>query len=174
MRTHTYTCAKGYADKYKSREISWPVPESVAEAVESGEFKDEKTLVRYAVAQLNIRKGHAIQAATVETVKDAEGKDTGKLVNADLSVKDMEKIARETRATGDERVRAGGNQKVRAEKFATAKTKAAEKIKTATPEQIQLMRDLGLIDEAADASANGAKAPATPAAPARTPAKSGR
>lgn len=162
MRTHTYTCAKGYAEKYKGREISWPVPESVAEAIESGEFKDEKTLVRYAVAQLNIRKGHAIQAATVETVKDADGKDTGKLVNADLSVKDMEKIARETRATGDERVRAGGNQKVRAEKFATAKTKAAEKIKTATPEQIALMRELGLIDEA-DAAANGAKS-AAPAA----------
>src|SRR5436853_1899395 len=99
MRTHTYTCAKGYAEKYKGREVSWPVPESVTEAIESGEFKDEKPLVRYAVAQLNIRKGHAIQDATVATVKDAEGKDTGKLVSPDLSLKDMEKIARDTKAT---------------------------------------------------------------------------
>jgi Arc/MetJ-type ribon-helix-helix transcriptional regulator len=164
MRTHTYTAAKGYAEKYKGREISWPVPESVTEAVESGEFKDEKTLVRYAVAQLNIRKGHAIQAATVETVKDAEGKDTGKLVSPDLSVKDMEKIARETRATGDERIRAGGNQKVRAEKFATAKQKAAERAKNATPEQLAILRDLGLLDEA---EATPAAKPAAPAAAAK-------
>lgn len=170
MRTHTYTCNKGYADKYKNREVSWQVPETVAEAIESGEFKDEKTLVRNAVAQLNIRKGHAIQDATVATVKDAEGKDTGKLINPDLSIRDMEKIARETRATGEERLRAGGNQKVRAEKFATAKQKAAEKAKTATPEQLAILRDLGLLDEA-PAATNGEAPAAKPAAqPTRQPA----
>lgn len=156
MRTHTYTAAKGYADKYKKREISWPVPETLAEAVESGEFKDEKTVVRYAVAQLNIRKGHAIQAATVEENEDKT------LKFPDLSVKDMEKIARETRATGDERVRAGGNQKVRAEKYATTKSKAIEAAKTATPEQIALMKSLGLLDEVV---------PVAPAAAPVAPAK---
>lgn len=175
MRTHTYTCAKGYADQYKGREVSWPVPETVAEAIESGEFKDERTIVRYATAQLNIRKGHAIQDATVATVKDAEGKDTGKLVNSALSIKDMEKIARETRATGDERVRAGGNQKVRAEKYSTTKQKAAERAKNATPEQLAILRDLGLLDEAASGEANGsqpaAKAPAAPAGGKSQPAR---
>lgn len=147
MRTHTYTAAKGYADKYKKREISWPVPETLAEAIESGEFKDEKTVVRYAVAQLNIRKGHAIAAATIEENEDKT------LKFPDLSVKDMERIARETRATGDERIRAGGNQKVRAEKFATAKTRAAEVAKTADPAKLALLRELGLLDEAAPAAA---------------------
>jgi hypothetical protein len=164
MRTHTYTCAKGYADQYKKREVSWPVPETLAEAIESGEFKDEKTLVRYAVAQLNIRKGHAIQAATVEENEDKT------LKFPSLSVKDMEKIARETRATGDERVRAGGNQKVRAEKFATTKTKAAEIAKTADPAKIALLKELGLLDEA-PATAAPAAAPAAPAAPSRRAGK---
>lgn len=173
MRTHTYTCNKGYAEKYKNREVSWPVPETAAEAIESGEFKDERTLVRYAVAQLNIRKGHAIQDATVATVKDAEGKDTGKLVNADLSLRDMEKIARDTKATGDERVRAGGNQKVRAEKYSTTKQKAAAAAKSATPEQLAILRDLGLLDESTDNGASPAAVakPAATAQPAKQPAR---
>jgi Arc/MetJ-type ribon-helix-helix transcriptional regulator len=170
MRTHTYTCNKGYADKYKKREVQWPVPETIAEAIESGEFKDEKTIVRYAVAQLNIRKGHAIQAATVEENEDKT------LKFPDLSTKDMEKIARDTRATGDERVRAGGNQKVRAEKFATAKSKAAEVAKTADPAKLALLKELGLLDEApATAAPAAAKAPATaPAGGNRQPARAGR
>jgi hypothetical protein len=166
MRTHTYTCAKGYADKYKKREISWPVPETVQEAIESGEFKDERTLVRYAVAQLNIRKGHAIQAATVEENEDKT------LKFPDLSVKQMENIARETRATGDERIRAGGNQKVRAEKFATAKTRAAEIAKTADPAKLALLKELGLVDEAPAAS-NSAEAPKPATGATRRPAGAG-
>lgn len=174
MRTHTYTCNKGYAEKYKGREISWPVPETVQEAVESGEFKDEKALVRYAVAQLNIRKGHAIQAATVEQNEDKT------LKFPDLSVKDMERIARETRATGDERTRVGGNQKVRAEKFATAKSKAAEIAATNDPAKIALLKELGLLDESgqapAQASGGSTSAPAAPkqAQGTRRPAPAGR
>jgi hypothetical protein len=148
-RTHTYVCNKGYADKYKGREVKWQVGETVAESIERGEFPDEKTLVRAAQAQLNIKRGHAIQAATVEKTKDAEGKETDVLVNPDLSLADMEKIAAETVMTASSVTRTpGGGQKVAAQKFTSAKEKIAAKLATATEEQIADWLDLGLIDEA--------------------------
>lgn len=145
MRTHTYTCNKGYADSYKGREVSWQVPETVEEAISSGEFKDEKTLVAYAVAQLNIRKGHAIQDATKEE-KD------GKLVNPSLSVADMEKIAADTKADGVRNARSGGgSQKAKAEKLDTAKAKAAEIAARETdPAKIAMLRELGLLPAEGD------------------------
>jgi hypothetical protein len=148
-RTHTYVCAKGYADKYQGREVKWTVLEDVATAISSGDFPDEKTLVRYAYAQLNIRKGHAIMDATKETKKDAEGKDTGELVNPDLSLAEMEKIAATTVASANERTRTGGagGQKVAAQKFTSAKEKIAAKLATATEEQLAEWLDLDLITE---------------------------
>lgn len=154
MRTHTYTCAKGYADKYKGREVKWQVPETVAEAIESGQFPDEKTIVRYATAQLNIRKGHAIQDATQETTKDAEGKSTGVLVNDNLSLAQMEKIAADVVASATERTRTGGagGQKAAATKFTSAQEKANAKLASATAEQVADWLDLGIItQEQADA-----------------------
>lgn len=164
MRTHTYTCNKGYADEYKGREVSWQVPQTVEEAISSGEFKDEATIVAYATAQLNIRKGHAIQAATKEENED------GTLKNPHLSVADMEKIAADTKADGVTRTRSGGgSQKAKAEKLDTAKQKAAEIAARETdPAKLAMLRELGLLpDEPATASttaeakpANGRKATA--------------
>lgn len=148
-KTHTYVCNKGYADQYKGREVKWERGVTMAESIARGEFPDEETLVNAAQAQLNIKRGHAIQAATVEQVKDADGKPTGELVNPSLSLSDMEKIARETVMTKSDRTRVpGGGQKVAAQKFTTAKDKIAAKLATATEEQIADWLDLGLIDEA--------------------------
>ena len=148
MRRHTYTCNKGYADQYKGREVSWDVPETMKEAIESGEFPDEKTLVRYAVAQLNIKKGHAIQDATTEKKKDDKGKDTNELANPNLTLADMEKIARETKATATERAAKGtGGQKAQAKAFATAKEKAKQIAENATPEKLATLLELGMISQ---------------------------
>lgn len=148
MRRHTYTCNKGYAEQYKGREVSWDVPETTSEAIASGEFPDEKTLVRYAVAQLNIKKGHAIQDATVEKVKDDKGKDTDKLANPNLTLADMEKIARETKATATERAAKGtGGQKAQAKAYATAKDKAKQIAENATPEKLATLLELGMISQ---------------------------
>lgn len=142
MRRHTYTCNKGYAEQYKGREVSWDVPETVEEAIKSGEFADEKTLVRYAVAQLNIKKGHAIQDATQE--KDKEGK----LVNPSMTLADMEKIARDTKATLSERSAPGtGGVKGKAKKFDTTAQKAKQIAENATPEKLATLLELGLIDQ---------------------------
>lgn len=142
-RRHTYTCDKGYAENYKGREVSWDVPETVEEAVRSGQFEDEKTLVRYATAQLNIKKGHAIQRATV--AKDKEGN----LANPNMTLADMEKIAAETVAKKDERTK-GGKAKVekeQAKKFATAAEKAKAALETATPEKLATLLELGFITQ---------------------------
>jgi len=137
-RTHTYVCAKGYADKYKGREVKWQSGTTVAESIARGEFPDEETLVYAAQKQLDVRRGHAIQDATQELKKDADGKEIpGQLVNPDLSLADMERIAAETVFTKTTRERVpGGGQKVAAQKFTTAKEKVAAKLATATEDQI--------------------------------------
>jgi hypothetical protein len=165
MRTHTYTCAKGYADQYKGREIKWQVPETMEEAISSGEFKDERTLVRYATAQLNIRKGHAVQDATKETI-GGEGPDKDNLKNTNMTTAALETIAAGVKADGTERTRSGGgSQKVKAEKLDTAKQKAAQIAQTNDPAKLALLRELGLLDE--EPTAAPAATETKPAAKAR-------
>lgn len=154
VRTHTYVCAKGYADKYKGREVKWQSGTTVAESIARGEFPDEETLVYAAQKQLDVKRGHAIQAATVEVTKDAEGKDTTTLVNPDLSLAQMEKIAAETVFTAPTRTRTAGagGQKAAATKFSSARDKAAAKLPTATAEQVAEWLEYELItQEQADA-----------------------
>lgn len=148
-RTHTYVCNKGYADGYKGREVKWQVGETVEESIARGEFPDEKTLVRAAQAQLNVKRGHAIQAATVEQKKDAEGKETGELVNPNLSLAEMEKIAADTVMTETTRTRTAGagGQKAAAQKFTSAQEKINAKLANATEDQLSDWLDLGLITE---------------------------
>lgn len=148
MRRHTYTCAKGYAESYKGREVSWDVPETAEEGIKSGEFPDEKTIMRYATAQLNIKKGHAVMDATNEQAKGEDGKPTGKLANPNMTLADMEKIARSTIATASDRAAKGtGGQKVQAKKFATAQDKAKQIVENATPEKLAVLLEVGLIDQ---------------------------
>lgn len=149
VRTHTYVCAKGYADQYKGREVKWQSGTTVAESIARGEFPDEETLVYAAQKQLDVKRGHAIQAATVEVKKDAEGKDTTELVNPNLSLADMEKIAAETVFTAPTRTRTAGagGQKVAASKFTSAKEKVAAKLASATAEQVAEWLDLDLITQ---------------------------
>lgn len=144
MRTHIYIPKKGYADQYKGLKITWDVPETIEEAISSGQFPDEKTIVRKAVNQLNIERGHAIQRATVEKVKDADGKETAELANPNLTVAQMEAIARSVNASATVRGRsAGGSVKERAEKFATSQQKAKELAATASPETLAALAALG-------------------------------
>lgn len=166
MRTHTYTCNKGYAEEYKGREVSWQVPQTVEEAVSSGEFKDEATLVAYAVAQLNIRKGHAIQDATKALV-GGEGPDKDSLANPHMTVADMEKVAASTKADGVRQRTGGGSQKVKAQALDTAKQRAAEIASRETdPAKIAMLRELGLLP-AEDATATETTAPAKNGAKAK-------
>lgn len=161
MRTHTYTCNKGYADEYKGREVSWQVPETVEEAIASGEFKDEKTIVRYAVAQLNIRKGHAVQDYTKETITE-DGPDKGKLKNPNATTAQLESVAAGIKADGNERTRTGGgSQKVKAAQLDTAKQKAAAIAATADPAKLAVLRELGLLpDDGAAPTTEAKTAPA--------------
>lgn len=145
MRTHSYKLNKGYTEQYKGQIVTWDVPSAtVAECISSGAFESEEAVVREAVNQLNIKRGHAIQAATVETVKDAEGKDTGVLANPSLTIADMEKIAKSVTVKTASRARsAGGSVKEKAEKFATSQTKAKELAATASPETLAALKALG-------------------------------
>lgn len=166
MRTHTYTCNKGYADEYKGREVSWQVPQTVEEAISSGEFKDEATLVAYAVAQLNIRKGHAIQDAT-KAVVGGEGPDKDNLANPHMTTADMEKVAADTKADGVRARAAGGSQKAKAEKFESTKAKAREIAARETdPVKLALLRELGMLDDEPAPAATPAANPA-PEKPAK-------
>jgi hypothetical protein len=156
MRRHTYTADKGYAEAYKGREVTWDVPETVEEAIRSGEFEDEATLVRYATAQLNIKKGHAIQRATVAKDKD------GNLANPNMTLADMEKIAADTKAKKDERQK-GGKAKVEkenAKKFDTAAQKAKAIAENASPEKLATLLELGFITQEEHDSRLAAIAPA--------------
>jgi len=149
IRTHTYVCAKGYAEEYKGRNVKWQSGKTLAAALARGEFPDEATLVYAAQKQLDVKRGHAIQAATVEVTKDAEGKDTTTLANPNLSLAAMEKIAAETVFTAPTRTRiaGGGGQKVAAQKFTSAQEKIATKLPTATAENIAEWIEYGLITE---------------------------
>lgn len=144
MRTHTYTMNKGYDAPHKGQSLNWEVPVNLSEAIPKF-FKDEATLVRTAVAQLNIKKGHAVQAASVERPdKDGKGDDGSK-----LSIADLTKIASETMMDTEIRERGTGSQKENAKIGASAKQKAAELAKNATPAELALLRKLGLAPEEA-------------------------
>ncbi len=150
VRNHVYVCNKGYADQYKGREVKWQSGKLVADSLARGEFPDEATLVYAAQKQLDVKRGHAIQAATVEVTKDAEGNDTTTLANPNLSLADMERIAASTVFTAPTRTRTAGagGQKVAAQKFTGAQEKVNAKLPTATEEQIADWLDMGLITEA--------------------------
>lgn len=157
MRTHSYKLNKGYSEAYKGQVVTWDVPSTtVAECVASGAFESEEAVVREAVNQLNIKRGHAIQAATVELVKDADGKDTTQLANPSLTIADMEKIAKSVTVKTASRARsAGGSVKEKAEKFATSQTKAKELAATASPETLAALKALGY--DVPDAAPAGSK-----------------
>lgn len=159
MRNHTYTFGKGYADSFKGQAISWPVGEIVgtptqaqidaaglSELVGEGKpFDSIQTFANYANAQLNIKKGHAVQDATKEVpTKDENGKTVGR-DGSKLTLADLSKIALEVRGTKSERARGEGSVKARAEKHETAKKVAAEKAKTYSPEQLKVLADLGML-----------------------------
>lgn len=148
MRTHTYVLNKGYTDEYKGRKVSWEVPTTVAEAIERGFFDSEDTIVREAVNQLNIKRGHAIQKATIEQLKDAEGKPNGTLANPSMTVASMEQLAVSVVAKKSDRTRGvGGAAKDRAKRFDTTATKAKEIAATASPEKLATLLELGLISQ---------------------------
>lgn len=149
VRNHVYVCAKGYADKYKGREVKWQSGKLVADSIARGEFPDEATLVYAAQKQLDVKRGHAIQAATVEVLKDAEGKDTTTLANPDLSLADMERIAASTVFTAPTRTRTAGagGQKVAAQKFTSAQEKINAKLPTATEDNVAEWLEFGLITD---------------------------
>lgn len=159
MRNHTYTFGKGYADSFKGQAISWPVGEIVgtptqaqidtaglSELVGEGKsFDSIQTLANYANAQLNIKKGHAVQDATKEVpTKDESGKTVGR-DGSKLTLADLSQIALAIRATKSERVKGEGSVKGRAEKLDTAKKVAAEKAKSYSPEQLKVLADLGML-----------------------------
>lgn len=159
MRTHTFKLGKGYAPEYVGREITWQVPQTVEEAIASGEFKDEATLVGYATAQLNIRKGHAVMDATKEKGED------DRLANPAMSASAMEAVAAGVKADGIRAKGTGtGGAKVKAAKFEAVASKVQNSLKDASPEKIALLRELGLLPE-------GYEAPATATA---TPARRGK
>lgn len=163
-RTHTYKCAKGYAPEYQGREVKWEVPTSIDEAVSSGQFENVDTILRYATAQLNIKKGHAIQAATVEQVKDADGKPTGKLANPNMTLAQMEQLAAATVAKASERTKSGGgSQKDKAKAHETTKAKAKAMAETADPVKLAALLELGLISKEEHDTRLAAAAPAKPA-----------
>lgn len=147
IRRHIYVCAKGYAEQYKGREVKWESGTDVASSLARGEFPDEATLVYAAQKQLDVKRGHAIQAATVEVKKDAEGNDTTELANPTLSLADMERIAAATVFTAPTRTRTAGagGQKAAAQKFTGAQEKVNAKLPSATEEQLSDWLDMGLI-----------------------------
>lgn len=166
-KTHTYVCKKGYAPEYKGREVRWQYWTTPEEAIQNGAFDSIETIMRYANAQLNIKKGHAVQAATVEKVKDADGKPTDKLANPSMTQSAMEALAAGVSAKATERTRGsgGGKQKDRAKAFDTAKDKAKAMAETATPDQLAALLSLGFItqeehDAKLAAARNGGAAPA--------------
>lgn len=168
-RTHTYTCAKGYADQYKTREVKWDVYTTPDEAIAAGQFDSIETIMQYANAQLNIRKGHAIQDATQEQVKGEDGKPTGKLVRPSMSLKDMEDLAASTVAKKIERAEKGsGGVKKLAAQAQTTKTKAQAMLSSdsLTEGKLAALLELEQIDQAtydaklAELKAKKGKAPA--------------
>jgi hypothetical protein len=151
-KRHIYTANKGYADQYKGREIGWTVYTTAEEAIAAGQFDSAETIMQYANAQLNIKKGHAIQAATVELAKDKDGKQIpGQLVNPALSTADMEKLAESTVATKIDRAPKGsGGQKTLAKKAQTTAEKAKDMLASAnlTKEKLDTLLELEQIDQA--------------------------
>lgn len=74
MRTHEYEMDKGYPDSHKGQTVTWNVPVTVDEAISGGFFKDAETLVRVAVAQLNIKRGHAVNKRVLDEKAPADQK----------------------------------------------------------------------------------------------------
>jgi len=147
-KTHTYVCNKGYAPEYKGRKVTWTIHTTPDEAIAAGDFDSLDTIMRYANAQLNIKRGHAIQKATLEQTKDADGKPTGTLANPNMTTAAMEQLAAATNATATERTRTGeGKQKDRAKAYDTTKEKAKQILETATPEKLATLLELGFISK---------------------------
>jgi len=157
MRNHNYKMAKGYKAPFLNQIVSWQVPETLEEAVGEGKMFDTvETLIRRAVGAVNIDRGHKIREAVDERPKTVEkdgkkvteGRDGSKLTLADLAT-----IAQTVNAKATDRVRGEGSAKKRAEKFDTIRSKAAEKAKNYTPEQLRVLADLGLAPDGATAEA---------------------
>ena len=150
---HTYNFReKGYkGTAVVGQNIQWTRPSSIAEALKPGPdtngqpyFADEQTLLDYAVAQLNIRKGHAVQAAALGKNKDEEG-------NAIPAVTDLAGLAKIGQSTVAERLtrRTGQpSQKDRAEKLTKVENKIRSKIETYTPEQLAFAVEAEIITQA--------------------------
>lgn len=91
MRTHEYEAKKGYeGTALYGQTLTWSVPQTMAEALgpnpdrPDGQpfFLSENDVVALAVAQLNIKKGHAVAALVGEDVKDEKRITTVEAANA--------------------------------------------------------------------------------------------
>ncbi len=156
LRPFNYTMAKGYPDSHKGKVISWNVPTSIRAILDGGFAPDEQTIAEVFVRQLNIKKGHAVQAAVL--AKDAKPED--------VTLDKLTEIGRKTvfgKITG-ERARGGKTAAVkqaaeRAEKITGA---ALAKIRTYDESTLRTMLDVGVYtQEQVDAElarrASGAK-----------------
>lgn len=160
MRTHTFKTSKSFPESLREQTISWDVPENVKEALDAtigpdGKpyFADEATLVRYAVAQLNIKKGHG--AATFADKLATDEKDP-----RIPSVEEVQNIARGIIAEPVRERSAAGEGKTSTKEL-REKAKRHEKVESAvlgdidkfSKAQLAGFVAVGLIDQAAmDAS----------------------
>lgn len=130
ISSHEYTMKKGYEKSpLHGKTVTWTKPSTLAEATAPGTdtngkpyFPDEAAVVAAAVAQLNIKKGHAIKAALEPTGKPGEeGYEPGI-----TTLDEATKIGRETVASTKTRTR-GAGAVVKA--AATKQAKVEEKVK---------------------------------------------
>lgn len=152
MRQHTYTLAKGYEKSalHKST-VTWPVPDTIAEALapnpDNAEgkpfFPSEQAILAAAVAQMNIRKGHGLNA---EVLAALEGDAEKGVAARDLSGAEAEKIARGIVMGSTIRTRGKGKAVKEAGEKVVALT---SDLSAHTPEKLAAMVTLGLLDQSA-------------------------
>ena len=157
VKTHTYEFAKGSLPEFEGKTITWETYSTPEEAIKAGEYDSMDTIMRYANAQLNIKKGHAAQRFTKQKPKKNEDGTITGIDGSKAPLAEVAKIARGTVATATERTRDGISQKDAAKKFKTAQQTIRAKAATLSPETLAELKAAGF-----DV---GDVAPATSAAP---------
>lgn len=143
--TKSFKMQKGYeGTALHGQTVTWSVPTTVQEALAAGPdtngkpyFESEAALVATAVAQLNIKKGHAI-SGKLESLKEGET----------LSLADAEQIARVT-VQGERAPRGeGGGAKAKKELGAKVQ-KATADLTTKSDAALEVFLSEGLITQEA-------------------------
>jgi hypothetical protein len=142
-KTHIYKFEKGSTEKTMGQEITWPVYTTPEEAIKAGAFDSMDTIMRYANAQLNIKKGHAAQRASKQKIKKNEDGTTSGVDGSTLSLAALADVARKTVATATERTRDGLSQKEAAKRARTLQKNIQEKKASLSPETIAELRAAG-------------------------------